>query len=696
MRRALAFLCFLFAAIQAGATEPVLRGRLCFADDAAPLEPSERCVRTEGRHVGMEAAEATRRFAWFAADGAEIALGFLDPGVTKIDLRARDLVEVPTSLAGSDPSEWPVPVTIVVDSPDASHRLIVPARGAPSLRRLRLPRGSYQVELSAPRHHPVKKRLVVDGGGRGLGQLALRRYLRLSGRVLDALGMPLAGAEVVLLPANETFAMSAADGTFSGSVAHDWPSGVIVRAPGFGTRIVRIPVVESDTKMDDVKLSRGGEIKALLRGVAEATFSLVTGSFEPVTTRMATEGEPVLIADVAPGNYVLLAKGTEPFEKLAVPVRVEAAETTQTVVEVDPAVLELSVRQGAGAVAGASVQAKHVGMKWEDSVVTDDRGAATVFLWQRGEFAVLVTAPGANMPAFFTPTFTGDDRIEWTAELPDRKVAGVVVDERNSPIADATLTLETESDRGGGVQMRTRADIAGRFEFAFVEPGMQLLRASADDYLSEMRRFQLPDRAGVHTARMVLRKAAQARVIVVDSRGVPVSGCAVIHSLQSPPLRTDESGAVSIPLRPVETKIVYFLPRSGSFAAAAVTPPSRPDEAPIRVTIPPAEATIVVRTMTTAGDPVAHVGLAMRVGGFAIPPGVMESMATLQGLESMTGPNGLAVMRNLPAGVFEIWPYFSQKEAFDIFNGLRPEAPARFLARRGENSVTLTFAADGS
>jgi Carboxypeptidase regulatory-like domain len=672
----------LLIAFEAFAAEPPLRGRLCFGGD---------CRATEGNTITVSASEARRSFAWFASNGTEVVLGTIEPGQTSVQLRAKGSVEVPVTFAGSDPAEWPVPVTLAAVSSASAFDITIPAPVAAGLRRLRMPPGRYAIELSAPRHHPVTRRLVPQDGG-GLGIIVFRRQSRISGRVREAGGPPIAGAEILLLPSGEAMAVTGADGAFAEHVADDWPRSVKVRAPGYGTRIVKLPAAETDTRLEDIELTRGGTVRAVLQGVEEATLTLQTQTREPVATASVRASEPHYFEDIEAGKYMLLAKGDGPLEKLGKEVVVETGETAEAIVEVDPATLEVTIRKGSEPVPTARLHAKHLATGWEDALVADERGIATTTLWQRGEFAMLIQPPGATVPFMRAASFTGSDTIRWTAELPRRKVAGEIVDERQRPVGGVVVTLQTEGDDGSGTQMRTQTDAAGRFELSFVEPGRQILRASTGDHLPEMRRFQLAEQAETHRERLVLRRAAHARVAVVDGRGVPIAGCAVVHSLQSQPLRTDDAGLVSIPLAAGETKVVYFLPRGGSFAAAAITPQKDTGAPAIRVAVPPPEVTLVVRTQTTAGDPVPNVGVALRFGGYSIPPGVMETMAFLHGLEISTGPKGIAVMRNLPAGLYELWPYFSYKEGLDIHHGLGPEAPVKLLARGGENVATLTFA----
>jgi Carboxypeptidase regulatory-like domain len=675
------------------ATTAHVRGTLCFERTRA-IDLNADCVTVEGTTIEVEPAEEKRRFLWLDERRTEVVFGVVAPAADTVNVRGDDLAEVPTSFAGSDPSVWPVPVTIAVTGSGETYKATLPASVMLSLKRVRLPHGRYLFELSAPHHHPVSRNFVT-GPDAALGPIVFRRYPRVSGRVRDrSNGAPIAGAAVELLPSNAVFATTDAGGAFSDYVSSEWPKSIRIRAPGFGTRVEQLPKTESDASLPDIQLSRGGSVRVRLTGVSEATLRLRSRRSETVAEHRLAAAEEHVFADLEAGDYLLMAEGDEPLQKFAKRTAVKQGEVTDVAVDIAPVALEVSVRSSGEPVPQARLRLQHEEMQWEGTAVTGERGAAMAELWQQGRFAVLVQVPAATTPFFLEATLTGAEKISWTAELPKRSIVGEVVDERRSPVANAAVSLETESDAGGRGHARTTTDAAGRFELSFVEPGMQIVRVTAPQYLMDVRRFQLPESAQKHTLSIVLQRAAHARIHVTDPRGVPIAGCAVIHSLHVQPLVTDESGAVSVPLKTGERKVVYFLPRTGSFAAASVAAQARPQEDPIRVVIAPGEVTLVVRTRTTAGDALPNVAIAMRVNGYPVPPAVMEQMAILQGLEISTGPTGFAAMRNLPAGVYELWPYFSYKEGMDIFHGVGPEPPVRLLARPGENTATLTFAAE--
>lgn len=704
MRRACAVVVLSIISAVALADDGQPKGRLCWIANGRPAEFNEACVRTSGKRVEIEGSDAARRFVWLRENGAEVVAGAVKPGEKVIDLKPRSHSELSLTLSSSDEQAFPLPVSVTIRATDRSvYEFTVPSLAVSALRRVFVPAGTYELDFVAQRHRLTHRRANASSERvASLGAIVLQRFPRISGRIRQKNGTPIVGAEIQS-PANELLASAGPDGRFAGYVTDDWPALVKASASGFGTEVVSMPKIAADTDMGDVVLSTAGRVRATVRcDACELTLALQRVVDRRTLETVATQPwdpveQAVVFKDVAAGEYILLAKGDEPLQRMTAKVTVKEAEDADVAMDIEPARLVATVLLGGAPVADTDLDLSHTAGQWRSLLRTDARGVATTELWQQGDFAVFVTPPQASAPFFVLKKLSGYGDIQWTVELPRRQVVGRITDaDGKTPIANASIFLETRTS-DGTAQARGTSDASGQFEFTFVEPGKQTMTVSAPRFVNTVRHFELGEKAGVHREDIAMEAAATARVLVVDHRGIPVSGCTVVDtSLTKNLVQTDEAGMAEIPLRHGETKVVHFVPRSGSFAAVPLTGAKRSSEPPTRVTIPPGDAVIVVRSETTAGGPVPTVHLMLRVNGQLLPPPVQDQIRLLQGTQFQTGADGVVVLRNMPSGLYELWPHFSEKEAWDIMNGLGPEPPVRMTVRAGQNTATLTFATEST
>ena len=121
---------------------------------------------------------------------------------------------------------------------------------------------------------------------------------------------------------------------------------------------------------------------------------------------------------------------------------------------------------------------------------------------------------------------------------------------------------------------------------------------------------------------------------------------------------------------------------------------AKADEAPRRVTLPRPSSSLRIVTRTTEGKPLPSVELLMRVNGELIPPAVADELLEQQGLALRTDERGEALLRNLPPGSYEFWPYSGESEAEAIVETAASLlAPIVVNVKTGENTIAVNFRA---
>ena len=108
--------------------------------------------------------------------------------------------------------------------------------------------------------------------------------------------------------------------------------------------------------------------------------------------------------------------------------------------------------------------------------------------------------------------------------------------------------------------------------------------------------------------------------------------------------------------------------------------------------MPAANASLEVATLTTDGGALPDVSLLMRYNGQLLPPEVAAELQRQQGVAFGTNENGIARLANIPAGVYEFWPYRSEAEASALLASASAlSAPIVVNVVTGENKATVRF-----
>jgi hypothetical protein len=153
---------------------------------------------------------------------------------------------------------------------------------------------------------------------------------------------------------------------------------------------------------------------------------------------------------------------------------------------------------------------------------------------------------------------------------------------------------------------------------------------------------------------------------------------------------TDGDGHTNVAAPADEDATLFVVPRTGSFGIRRI---AKKDGGPLRVALPPASSSLLMRTRTSTGTDMPPFSLLMRYDGAVVPPEVADAFASTQGLNLAKGDGPDVRLEKIPSGSYEFWPYRTSEEAEDILSSADGvAAPIRIDVRTGENSVAVRFA----
>ncbi|HEX2121478.1 MAG TPA: carboxypeptidase-like regulatory domain-containing protein, partial [Thermoanaerobaculia bacterium] len=236
----------------------------------------------------------------------------------------------------------------------------------------------------------------------------------------------------------------------------------------------------------------------------------------------------------------------------------------------------------------------------------------------------------------------------------------------------------------------------GRFAFAGIKYGRQTLRVFPAQHLEpEPIVFTLdPDRR-LQNLDVKVSAGRSVPVIVIDQNDDPVAK-AVVLAVTEAEVRartaTDEDGRASIAVPPGQPATLFVIPEEGLFAIHRL--PAKEEPGRLKIYLPRASSSLLIRATTLAGDAMPRFSLLMRYNGELVPMEVAEALTVVQGLQLQTGPGSEAHLRNIPSGSYEFWPYRTEAEAESIITAASAMlAPIQVDVRTGQNKIAVKFAA---
>ncbi|HEX2061918.1 MAG TPA: carboxypeptidase regulatory-like domain-containing protein [Thermoanaerobaculia bacterium] len=481
-----------------------------------------------------------------------------------------------------------------------------------------------------------------------------------------------------------------------------WPESITVHAAPFTPVTIPVPRARTSAALRDIHLSLGGSIAVALEQprpgevVEVELLKLQEGRTRATNvTRKSVTHEPMIFEDLAPGAYVVLAKGDEPWERRGEIVEVTQGTAEKVAMTIAPFRLTLRTRLDGQPLARTEVELTHRDGRWDGKLTTDDAGEAMATLWQGGRVTAAVHSTAVTAPWLERRTIATDD-TELRLDVPLHEITGVVVDARKgTPIPGAALRLKVVTDAGFTLNVGATADEQGHFRIAPAAYGEHTLRAAAAHHppMEMTYSFRAPEERRSLSVR--LDAAVPVRVHVTGPRGAPIDGARAMHFRGLGRLgisRTDPGGLVEIPVPEDVPSELWVVPRDGSFGFL----PLSADAGELSLRIAEGTSRIVLRAESEARVPIPNVSVVVRYNGRVLPADVIEALRTMQGARPATDEHGRIVFDHMPAGVYEFWPVGSPAELRELAFGVGPEAPVKIIAGVGESVAVMTFAAAGA
>ena len=463
---------------------------------------------------------------------------------------------------------------------------------------------------------------------------------------------------------------------------------------------VALPAARADTFLDAVRLSRGGSILVDLRQPRPSAVVSVElhrlaehgrALAGTAATLPVTEGAPIRFNKIKAGRYMLLAKGEKAWERIAEPVTVEAGEEAKVALHITPFRLRMRLTSENLPLRNPEVRLQNRDVLWEGSFPADEKGEASVELWQGGRVWATVISE-AFIPYKEGRTITDGLDDEWLLDLPAHEVTGVVVDaESGKPIVGAALALEVHSDDGYTIGVHTRADAKGTFRFTPVARGRHKLSAAAPGYPPVDMTYAFTEADATREITVRLERASTAALTVVDGLGRPLAGARVLDFIGTTRRGlafTDANGAVGVQVSQGEIRDVFVIPREGSLGFAQI----RSGVETHTVTVPAGTSRLVVRMESHERMPIPGISVAVRYAGKMLPFEVLQALVTMHGARTKSDADGRVVIDHLPPGLYELWPVGSPAELRAVAAAGGAEAPVRMHLQPGENVAVMTFA----
>ncbi|HUP44010.1 MAG TPA: carboxypeptidase-like regulatory domain-containing protein [Thermoanaerobaculia bacterium] len=689
--------------LAAETTVPV--GSLCF-------ETQHECVATKAATIEVEPHDAARRFVWTAADGRTVVAGELASEATTVDLglpASRSSTDggrrsVRFSVDGNTGRGWPHDVRFtLIESKEKRWAWTLPAKQTKGEVTIHTVATAQRLTIAAARHLTAVRQ-IPPAQNLDLRQITLKPLPAIAGRVTRVDGEEIAavmGAQIVL-PEGKVGTTTNEQGTFRMELSEPLPQEVVVVVPGLASHVVAFQRLDAENDLGEIRLAEGAALRVEIerpdavraKSVKMQLLKRAERRYEPSVVTTATlqpEQESILFSDLAAGEYVIVFEGQGELERLAVPVEIGKEDVTLPVA-IRPYRLEGELILGSEAMTRGHV-AVHPRMwipTWRATLPVDERGTFGGLMWQPGKLSGFVAETGLGGLLIAESPELGSDPSIWKISFRKRLIEGRVFDAQTREGAGKVkLRLETASPEG--LRGYTSVSVApeGTYEILAWQDGTYDLRLTADEYLPLNRSVVLTERDDSRKVDFPLERGTKMTLEAVWGSGQPVAGSQVLEGIAPDghnPERihvTDSAGRLALRVAPNEPRLLYVLPREGSFLPVRITAGSVTGEQPLRVEVPPPVGTIRVSTRDREGNHVPGI-IVMRFNGEWLPYPVTGRLRT----NRVAG--GIELL-GMPAGAYEIWAVAPGRRGEATAPHRPPaHAPARVGLAGGEVSVEVT------
>jgi hypothetical protein len=677
------------------APEPV-RGRLCIGESKKPLV---QCSDVSGRAFAVTPDERERVYIWTSADGATSHLGVVAAKAEKVDLDAVEQSAVELSITGDPARGWPADVIAAVSRPDRTWTWPLVDRAATRLRKLVVPRGPAALNLRAEHYRVFTRPVDAREAKVAVGPIALVPLPMARGVVVDAEGKAITGAQVSLMDAT-VCATTDERGTFACELAEirRGQDGLTVSSGGYASRDLVLPAdLQADIDFGRITLTTGYTLTVKIvrpdAGPGKVTlFSDVPERYEhaKLATRDIREREEELRFDAGKGDYLVLVSGSG-HEFLEVPVEIGEGDKAETIT-VEPYRLVGTLRFGDDIVGDGTVGINAPEHTWRAEIPVK-AGSFETTLWQRGRMFAFVRSPelGSTSERVELPESLGMDPTRWDIRLEKKMIVGKVLDAKTKqPVRGAQMSLTAQYETG---KFYTGVKIAddGSYRILSMRPGTYSLRVTSPEHVAKSLDVVVTPDERIKTLDISLESGVVQPLEIVLASGVPARGAHVLEGVQPDRVNpqfmfsADPEGRFSLRGNPGEARLLYIVPREGSFAVLRTVLPKSGEAKPLRVVVPNGSATLRVRA-TRDDQPVAAPLLFRYNGEFV--PGAILRFATRESLG--TKADGEAVIQRMPAGMYEVWALAGpREEEMMIATGGVTRPPARVGLATGEGAVQV-------
>lgn len=695
-------LIILLAAALATETPPPLRGHLCVADRNAALTGGT-CNDVEGIALQVEPADRERFFLWTSADAKTAQIGVLAAKATKIELEPQR-TELRLTIAAQPSPNWPTDTTITLKGKKDEWTWVLPAKTVRSLERLFVPTGTYVLLVEAEHHRMLVRRVTATSESVKVGDLRLLPSPIVRGTVVDAEGKGIANAAISLEDGSEC-ALANEQGAFACELPEPKPplrlEVIVASAPGYATREQKLPANRESIDFGRITLTKGRPliVKIIRPDLTKARAMLYLDAREryehsKIATREVTEREQELTFDgVGEGQYLVVVEGSGPLEKLEVPVEVKANADARATITIEPFRLEGTVRFGDEPLADGAINISPREHTWRE-VLPIRGGAFGGTMWQHGPVSGYVKLSGLDMGEFVSSPALGDDPSRWDVKIEKRMIAGRVFDaETKKPVqADIEVVAVTGKSKS---YFGAEVGEDGKYQILANRPGTYTLTVTSPNHVPLAADVIIAAEDRTRTFDIALDAGVVQPLAIVTHAGQPLAHAQILEGVQDDGvnprymLSANSDGTFKVRGKPRETRILYVIPRGGSFAIVRVVLPQSGEAKPMQVVVGPPLASLRVKTVRDQ-QPVP-AALLLRYNGEFLP-GAIARFVT--GEMPGTSPSGETVLSRLPAGMYEVWALAGRRDeqALMASNGTaRP--PERVGLSAGEAAVTVVVPA---
>jgi hypothetical protein len=544
-----------------------------------------------------------------------------------------------------------------------------------------VPTGKYVVSISSEGSAPFLQLVALEPGARA--GLKYRRAIgwSLLVRVRDPDGSPQDRSTVTVKVYN---ALRGAEPIVLREIAH--PSGLAVfnglqglyataraTAPrSVPTEVRGISAAPGSFTVGEIVMDHGGEIHAqiTLDGHAASGIrcQILDQNLQPEPNQQAPLilGEGLTDAEgryrpgrLPPGKYIFRTLPTDAPQGVDELVSVLNDNVSDVMLDMMPITIEGHVYRGDSPAPGVRIEARRTGGEAKPAVqlppasVTDDEGHYELALWLPDTYWFLVMEPD-QPPADSKFATVGSEGATIDFRLRADQVNGIVQDEKNSAVADASVLLVTDhrSYRMGS------SDASGRFSFSTGKAETLTISAEKEGYAaSKAQEFNTS--GSIPAVVIELSKSGLLAVDVFDRSGRPLSDVLVASyqvDMGSRPVGLDwkptsgEGRAMVARARSSATRI--FITGPGCPLSGLLVPL---DESNARYSCSPDPSSLDLILVDPNRAPLAHEAVVLRNDASVIPGALLSYHLAMFGIPVETDGSGRLNLIGLEPGGYQIY-----------------------------------------